>query len=79
MDGFPSRSNADPSYSSRPTIIITFAKKKTLDRILLKRRSLKGSHVGLAEDLTLPNSSFIAMCRKYTRVKNIWSSDGNFT
>lgn len=66
----------DSSHTTRPTIIVTFVNKKIRDKILLKRRSLKGSHIGLSEDLTLLSSRFLAMCRKDTRVKSTWSWEG---
>lgn len=63
-------------HATKPLLIVTFSKKKIRDEVLMKRRLLKGSHIGISEDLTPLNSRFIAMYRKDPRIKNIWSWNG---
>jgi hypothetical protein len=68
--------SSSSGYSTKPVLIVTFDKQKTRDEVLMKRRHLKGSHIGISEDLTPLNSQFIATHRKDPRIKDIWSWNG---
>lgn len=64
------------SSSSKPILIVTFANKEIRNRVLTNRRHLKGTHIGISEDLTPQNLKFINTHRKDQRLKNIWSWNG---
>src|SRR5688572_5867928 len=62
--------------STSSTIIVSFVRKAVRDRILRSRRNLKGTHIGITEDLTTANAQFLSTHRKDPRLKNIWSWNG---
>ena len=62
--------------SPKPNIIITFANIAVRDKILQNRRNLKGTHMGITEDLTPINSQFLKNNRSDPRIVAIWSWKG---
>lgn len=59
-----------------PVVVVTFQTKPVRDAILRRRRELKGTGIGLSEDLTRINANFIATNRKDPRIMGIWSWNG---
>lgn len=71
--------SSELSSASKPALIVTFNRKEIRDEVLTNRRRLKGTHIGISEDLTLVSSQFIATHRKDPRLKNIWSWNGRIS
>lgn len=75
-DGVSYVGPTNPSQATNASLIITFANELIKDTVLLKRRQLKGSHIGISEDLTILNSQFMAKSRSDTRINTIWAWKG---
>ena len=62
--------------SPRP-IIIKLTTYRARQLLIANRRKLKGSHIGIDEDLTHQNRSLLEEAKKNPKVLAAWSSDGN--
>lgn len=70
--GPPSKDRKSP----RP-IIIKLTSYRARQLLITNRRKLKGSHIGIDEDLTRQNRSLLEEAKKNPKVLAAWSSDGN--
>jgi hypothetical protein len=69
-------SASQSSGFSATSVIVSFCRRTVRDAILRCRRILKGSKVGISEDLTPINAHFISSHRKDPRIFRIWSWNG---
>lgn len=58
------------------SLIVSFARRTLRDAILRLRRQLKGTKVGISEDLIPINAHFVSTNRKDPRIFKIWSWSG---
>ena len=63
--------------SARP-IIVKFVSRLHKQQAIYNRRKLKGSGIGLSEDLTVKNRSFLKELQEDPRVNAAWTRDTNF-
>ena len=73
-------SNQDQNKSKRtPTpkpIIVKFTTYRVRSEVLSKRRKLKGTGIGIDENLTRKNAELLSAAKRTPGVKAAWSSDG---
>jgi len=60
----------------RPTMLIRFRSKEKRDQVIRARRSLKGTHFAISEDLTALNIKTMNRLRNNTDVRTSWSWNG---
>jgi len=60
----------------RPTMLIRFSSKEKRDQVIRARRSLKGTHYAISEDLTSLNIKTMNRIRNDIQVRTSWSWNG---
>ena len=61
---------------NRPIIVKFFGRKEKIE-VMKKRKLLKGTKIGLAEDLTARNAQLYSRCRHDPNIDNVWTREGN--
>ena len=81
--GVPRTTSSRSGAGNRPTprpIIVKFTTYRTRDVVLKSRRNLKGTHMGIEEDLTVANRILLSKAKEAVKnsdkVSAAWSSDG---
>ena len=68
---------ASRSKKSKPRpIIVKFVSYRTRKLVISKRRALKGSKMGIDEDLTKENAQLLKRTKECSKVLSTWTSDG---
>ena len=76
--GVTSGASGDTSKQKQKprAIIVRFVSRKTTQLFLSKRRALKGSGMGINEDLTKTKLSLLSRCQLDPKVDKAWTSNG---
>ena len=71
----PNHDEINPAHQEH-AVCIRFSDRKTKERILQKRKILKGCRIVIDEDLTSMNVKLMNRLRLDERMKNVWSWNG---
>lgn len=74
-NGGERRSTRKNPTKPRP-IIVKFLSYRTRNLVISNRRALKGSKMGIDEDLTKENASLLKKTKDCTKVLSTWTTDG---
>ena len=69
------RNNAQRDRRPR-VIIVKFVSYRVRKSVLSRRRALKGTKMGIEEDLTKSNAQLLQKTKEYSKVLAAWPSDG---
>jgi len=64
------------TQQKRPTMLVRFCRRDKRDLVIRSRRSLKGTHYAVTEDLTSLNVKTMNRLRNSEHVRNTWSWNG---
>lgn len=65
-----------PNSNSEPPVIVKFRRSQDRDAVLVNRKKLKGTGLGIVEDLTLLNVQTLNRVRNDDRVQTSWTWNG---
>jgi hypothetical protein len=67
----PSSTNHDGGSATTPSIIVRFTRKSTRERVLRQRKVLKGTGIGISDDLTQPSMQLLNRLKNDDRVGSV--------
>ena len=59
-----------------PPLIVKFSNHRSKEKVLSRRRSLKGKRIFITEDLTKQNYQLLQAAKKHSSVSSCWSHNG---